>query len=448
MRVFIAARGRRKDLDSEAIPNSNHGMVPSVVVLGGGPAGSTFAALLAQRGWKPILFTDGKIPDLLVGESLIPAVVPLLRELGIEERVAEVSQFKPGVSFVHPKAEHDMDFCFESVRDILPTYAYNVPRPTFDQLLADRASELGVTKVPTRASIEPDGNGGIRLSDDSLAAAPMLQGRQPDWIIDATGRSRLVARTLQIAAREGPRKDVAYFAHFQGCQHPKAEGQVIISRLESGWAWRIPLQKRMSIGVVLDQNTARSLGDSPETRLNAALERDPCTSQSMENAQRITGVKTYTNYQLISEQGSGPGWAQLGDAFGFVDPMLSPGLFLAMESARLLADRFTCSGSPTGPTPSELASYGKQMDQWLKAWADLIEMFYDGRIFSLQEAGQQILQQRSNRITRGIRSHLHRQIACMAAGAWTTRAYSRQVLRLSSKYLIWGVTPPHEMAIN
>ncbi|MGY8688798.1 MAG: NAD(P)/FAD-dependent oxidoreductase, partial [Verrucomicrobiales bacterium] len=243
-------------------------MSTTIAILGGGPAGATFAALLAQHGLHPVLFADEKAPDLLVGESLIPAIVPLLRRLGIEDRVAAISQLKPGVSFVHPKAKQDMDFTFESVEGVLPTYAYNVPRPAFDQLLANRAEELGVEIVKHRALVEPNGAEGLRLTDTSLAAAPSLEGRQPDWVIDATGRHRHFARTLKIPATEGPRKDIAYFAHYDGCHHPKAEGQVIITRLETGWSWRIPLAEgRMSIGVVMDRDAAKALGDTPETRL-------------------------------------------------------------------------------------------------------------------------------------------------------------------------------------
>ncbi len=420
-----------------------------IAILGGGPAGSTLAALLAQAGLHPVLFDDEKTPDLIVGESLIPAIIPFLRRLGIEDEVAAISKYKPGVSFIHPQADHDIDFTFESVRDVLPTYAYNVPRPAFDRILANRAGELGVTKIRHRATVQRDGESGrLCLTKESMAAAPVLQGRQPDWLVDATGRHRLFARTLGIEARVGPRKDVAYFAHYEGCQHSKATGQVIITRLESGWSWRIPLRNRMSIGVVINREVAKDLGDCPESRLAAAITRDSYLAEATRGAQRISPVKTYSNYQLVSQQGHGPGWVQLGDAYGFVDPMLSPGLFLAMESANLLADAFIQADDPSrGPSETTLARYATQFEHWLQAWSELVEMFYDGRLFSLQEAGHRILEERSNRLTRGIQKHLQKHIACMAAGAWTTRGYSRRLVRLSTKHLVWGVTAPEDLAI-
>lgn len=420
----------------------------TVAILGGGPAGATLAARLAQGGIRPVLFADGKAPELLVGESLIPAVVPILRRLGIDERVAGMATPKPGVSFVHPKATQDMDFTFDSVEGVLPTYAYNVPRPAFDHLLATRAEELGVSAIRHRAQVEPDGNGGVRLTPESLAAAPLLEGKQPDWLIDASGRQRLLARALEIPARKGQRQDVAYFAHFQGYHHPKAPGQVIITRLEAGWSWRIPLPSdRLSIGVVLDREAARALGDTPEDRLHAAIHADPYLAPAVATATRVTAVKSYANYQLTSKQGFGLGWIQLGDAYGFVDPMLSPGLFMAMHSADALADLFLVQ--PQGPNAQALRRYFDQLDDWLRAWTELIDLFYSGRIFSLQAAGERILQvTRRNPVPRMLQKHLHSHIACMTAGAWTTRRYSRRLIRFASKHLIWGVPPAETMAIR
>lgn len=406
------------------------------------------AALLAMEGHRPVLFDDEKVPDLLVGESLIPAIVPYLRKLGIEDEVATISTHKPGVSFVHPKADQDIDLSFQAVAGVLPTYAYNVPRPAFDQILARRAAALGVSRIRHRADVIPDGNGGLQLTPESLAAVPNLKGRQPDWIIDASGRRRLSGKALGLPVSRGPRKDVAYFAHFENCRHPKADGQVIITRLASGWSWRIPLPGRMSIGIVLNHEDAKRLGTDPESRLAAAMARDPFLSEATAEAKRVTAVKTYSNYQQRSAQGFGPGWIQLGDAYGFVDPMLSPGLFLAMESGRLLADLFLHAKDPRhGPSQAELTRYSRSFERWLQSWSELIEMFYDGRLYSLQEAGHRILQERSNLITRGLQRHIHKNIACMAAGAWTTRPYSRRLIRFGAKRLVWGVSSPETMSI-
>jgi flavin-dependent dehydrogenase len=273
-----------------------------------------------------------------LGESLIPAIVPVLRKLNLEERVAAIGLYKPGVSFTFGR-EEEIDFCFKSVsRCDLPTYAYNVPRPAFDALLDERATELGARRVRARAKIERVGEDGLRLSDETLALAPWFNGRQPDLLVDSTGRSRLFARTLEIPSDLGPRRDVSYFAHYHGFKDREPRGQVIIGRLNRGWSWRIPLRDCISVGVVMNKDDAAPLGATPEERLENAIAQDPVLAEAGTQRQRITEVATYTNYQLVSQRGFGPGWVMTGDAFGFVDPMLSPGLWLALRSAELLTE--------------------------------------------------------------------------------------------------------------
>jgi flavin-dependent dehydrogenase len=125
--------------------------VQSVGVIGSGPSGAALASFLAMKGVEVTLFDDGRRPDIIVGESLIPAIIPVLRKLKLEERVAAIGLYKPGVSFTFGR-EEEIDFCFKSVEGCdLPTYAYNVPRPAFDALLDERATELGGRRVPARA---------------------------------------------------------------------------------------------------------------------------------------------------------------------------------------------------------------------------------------------------------------------------------------------------------
>jgi flavin-dependent dehydrogenase len=325
--------------------------VKTVGIIGSGPSGAALAAFLAMKGRDVTLFDDGRRPELIVGESLIPAVIPILRKLGLEERAAAICQHKPGVTFTLD-ATDKIEFCFTSLAGTpMPTYAYNAPRPAFDNLFDQRAEELGVQRVRARAKIERCGTDSVQLAGETLALAPWLNGKQPDLLVDATGRSRLFAHTLEIPAEVGPRKDVAYFAHYEGFAENEPRGQVIIGRLANGWCWRIPLPGRLSVGVVLNKDAAAQLGATPEERLEAAITRDPVLSAAGRNRRRLTDIFTYTNYQLVSTRGHGPGWAMSGDAFGFVDPMLSPGVFLALHSAELLSenlDNLEASSSAPG----------------------------------------------------------------------------------------------------
>lgn len=376
------------------------------------------------------LFDDGRRPDLIVGESLIPGVVPVLRRLGLEERAAAICQHKPGVTFTFD-VDEEVAFCFQSLAGTtMPTYAYNAPRPAFDRLFDERADELGVRRVRARAKIERVGADGVQLSAETLAQAPWLQGKQPDLLVDSTGRSRLIARTLEIPAKVGPRKDVSYFAHYEGFEENRPKGQVIIGRLAEGWCWRIPLRDRLSVGVVLNKETAAQLGATPEERLEAAIERDPVLAAAGKNRRRLTEVPTYTNYQLVSERGHGPGWVMTGDAFGFVDPMLSPGMLLALHSAELLSENL-----------DNLPAYSREMRKLIQAWMGLIRYFYDGRIFAMYQSGMAFERAFPGRITQALHDFFNRKVACMASGATTTSRFGHGMLEIMAHPAGWKTNP-------
>ncbi len=410
--------------------------INTVAIIGSGPSGATLASLLAMRGVEVTLFDDGRRPDLIVGESLIPTIIPVLRTLGIEDRVKAVCQHKPGVSFTFG-LEEEIDFCFESVANCaLPTYAYNAPRPAFDRLLDERATELGAKRARCRAKVERVGADGLRLAEETLAEAPWLKGRQPDLLVDSTGRSRLFARTLEIPAQLGPRKDVAYFAHYEGFEHNKMAGQVIIGRLEAGWSWRIPLPDCLSVGIVVNKDEAARLGTNAEERLEALIERDPVLSAAGRNRRRVSEVATYTNYQLISERGHGPGWVMSGDAFGFVDPMLSPGMWLALHSAELLTERL-----------DDLAGYEREMRAEIKSWMQLIEYFYDGRMFAMYHTGISWERKYPGKISQFMHRYFDRTIACMASGATTRSRYGHGMLQFMARPGMLKANPA-ELAIR
>jgi flavin-dependent dehydrogenase len=305
-----------------------------------------------------------------------------------------------------------------------------VPRPAFDALLDERATELGGRRVPARAKIERVGEDGLRLADETLALAPWLNGRQPDLLVDSTGRSRLFARTLEIPSDLGPRRDVAYFAHYHGFKEKEPRGQVIIGRLAHGWSWRIPLRDCLSVGVVMNKDDAAPLGATPEERLEAAIAQDPVLAEAGPERQRITEVATYTNYQLVSQRGFGPGWVMTGDAFGFVDPMLSPGLWLALHSAEILTEHL-----------DDLPSYGRQIHELIRAWMELIEYYYNGKMFAMYHTGMDIERKFPVKATRILHKHIETQIACMASGASTLSRYSRGMVKFMSKHGIWKSDP-------
>lgn len=424
-------------------------MSPQIIIVGAGPAGCTLAALLAMRGVPALVFDDDKRPPLLVGESLIPAVVPLFRKLGIEDRVKEFCVHKPGAAFFATTGEK-LHFSFQNVADHLPPYSYNTPRPELDRLLRQRAEELGARFVKAHAKVRAEGDTLI-LDEESRQAAGLAPGAPQPLLVDATGRSRLFARTLQLPAHRGPRNDIAYFAHYENFRHDEvAPGNVIISVLTHGWSWRIPLKDRLSVGVVISKDHASTLGTTAEERLSACIRQEPLLRDCAAQAKRVTDVMTYTNYQLLSERGFGPGWILLGDAFGFVDPMLSPGLFMSMEGARLLDELVLQPHPQPGPAQTEaLERYSAQVVRWHRGWSQLVEYFYNGQIFRAYEGGRKLCATYpETHVMRKFDRYVNRTIASMASGGRTCSLYSQTFLKIICRYLIRDVQPASYFSVR
>ena len=437
-------------------PDTVSGGLLRVAIVGAGPSGSALAILLKRDGADVTLFDDPRRSPLLVGESLVPAVVPILRRLGLEEQVASFSRVKPGASFVWSSSDQ-VRVAFDRFAPAVFPYAYNIPRPRFDAALLAGAVASGVRHVPIRAQLQRHAANGadaeLTLSPETLAAAPELGGRQPHLIVDATGRARYVARLLEIPARMGPRKDVAHFAHFEGFRWNDTPGQVVVTRGRAGgWTWSIPLQQRLSIGIVLSQDDAARLGRTAEERLAQAIATDPWLASIAGSATRVTDVATYANYQLVSERGYGRGWVMAGDAFGFVDPMLSPGVFLALRSAELLADGLApWLRRREIPSLDELdramATYARVQNAMLSAWLELVAYFYDGRVAALMKAGRTWNALGSLRLKHAMDEHVARHVGLLASGAATTARYSRALLRFLVRHGLRGVDPA-ELAIR
>jgi flavin-dependent dehydrogenase len=429
---------------------------PKVVIVGAGPAGCTLAGLLAKRGIDCLVFDDDKRPDLLVGESLIPGVVPVFRQLGIEDRVAAMATRKPGASFFVTDGGPRLHFSFKNVEGHLPPYSYNTPRPEFDNLLRSRAEELGAKFVSARAELETgteNGEATIRLSARSREVAGLPEEAKP-LLIDCSGRTRAFARAMNLPSEKGERDDIAYFAHYEDFDHDEVDpGQVIISVLRAGWSWRIPLPGRLSVGIVVSKEHAKTLGSTAEERMENALRQEPLLAEKAKRARRITPVMTYSNYQLLADRGHGPGWVLCGDAFGFVDPMLSPGLFMSLVGAQQLDSCIFAHGVDILNQPEKLAralnKYSARIIDWHRAWQELVRYFYDGRIFRIHLAGNNLSMKPSPfNLASRMERHSTRHIASMASGGWTRSKYSRGLMKMLSRYLVWDVPPAESFAVR
>jgi hypothetical protein len=408
-------------------------MINTVAILGGGPAGSTLGTYLARKGLDVVMFADGKRPPLIVGESLVPAVVPFLRDLGVEEEVAGYGTWKGGATFVYNE-EYRLNIWFNQVRGgNSPTYSYNVPRDRFDATLRDVASRAGVTVIEQTGRLERDGNSmRMRLGDETLAAAEtVLHGRQPDWIVDAMGRHRGIPKMLDLPVDAGNRKDTALHAHLDGV-HVEIATNVHTDRLSHGWCWRIPLRGRVSVGFIVDTEVLREFGDTAEEQYDNYMKHEPVMREWSKDGRRITPVVRYTNYQARVTRGIGENWALVGDAFGFVDPVFSSGMLIAMQSARALSEAIA-DGSPQA-----FEKYDAYVKTHLDAWRTVINRFYDGRLLTLFKLGEHVQSRFWGKL---LSFHFRKHMPRVFTGDDVTNPYSSWLVEFMSTRGLYGHDP-------
>ncbi len=417
--------------------------IKTVAILGAGPAASTLATLLARDGVKVALLHRPRAAALLVGESLVPAIILILRRLGVEDEVRSYGKYKPGAIF-NMNEWGDFPFTFADFCGKLPDYAYNVPRIKFEATLLDCAKRAGARVIETEAKVERvAGEDKVRLSAETLAACgDFFTGGasgsgQPDLIVDATGRARVVPKLLDIPAREGGRKDTALFAHLDTAELFKS-GYVHSSRLDHGWSWRIPLQDRVSLGIVIPSEHAAKAGATPEERYDNLLKQDSYLRTVTIGSKRLTPVIEYTNYQLVSTRLVGNGWALVGDTAGFIDPVFSSGLLIGLTSATELADAIRDGGA------AAYQKYERGVIHHLKTWHEIVNYFYDGRMFTSFRVGEMM---RKNVLIRMSFPHINKHMGRIFTGAAGKAAYSMAMMRFLMKYGIKD-EDPKAMAIR
>jgi len=404
--------------------------------VGNGPAGSALAAYLRRAGLGVALFARGKRPPIIVGESLVPAIVPFLRDLGIEDEVAAYSMYKPGATFTfHPMPP--VSFRFADRRGAQTPYSYNVPRDRLDASLAAAAERAGALRIDHSAALLRGARDRVELAPEAAALARTALGGEPELVVDATGRARTLARLLELPTREGPRKDAALHAHCTGIP-TVLPGNVHSDRLERGWAWRIPLPGRVSVGLVVPAEHAARYGNSAEEQFDTILCKDESAQQWGDKAERVTPVVRYTNYQLRATRGTGENWALVGDSLGFIDPVLSSGMLLCMDGARSLA-KATADGSPRAFRRYEARAF-RNLDDW----ARIVDAYYSGRLFTLFKVGEYVRHTWLGRMTDW---HFRKHLPRVFTGEATDSRYSMSVVDFMLKYGLAG-NDPAEFAVR
>ncbi|MGO9930286.1 MAG: NAD(P)/FAD-dependent oxidoreductase [Steroidobacteraceae bacterium] len=311
-----------------------------VAVIGGGPAGSTAAALLARRGYKVIALEKAHHPRFHIGESLLPMNLPLFERLGVLDKVRALGVFKAGADFEADNERGYNTFAFARAIGDSPPHAYQVWRQDFDRMLYQHARECGADAREGHevAAVEQGGPRDTRLevrTDDGRSYR--IQAR---YLVDASGRDAFLAAKRKLRRKNRQHQSAAIFGHFRGAEPRSGEdaGNISIYRFAHGWMWMIPLPDGvMSVGAVCrPEYLKQRKGRSVEYLLDT-LKQNPGLWQRMQRAELIGDARVTGNYSYDSTRMGGPGWVLVGDAFAFLDPVFSSGVYLAMSGAETAA---------------------------------------------------------------------------------------------------------------
>jgi flavin-dependent dehydrogenase len=322
-----------------------------VLVIGAGPGGSSIAGLLAQRGHRVALLEKGHHPRFHIGESLLPANLPLFDALGVGEQVRAIGMLKFGAEFVSPWDGRRQEFLFAEAWDKSMPYAYQVRRSQFDEILARNAVRLGAELregCRVRAVQFAQGEWPVR------AQAQLEDGAAEQWrarfLVDASGRDTLLATQLAHKRRNVRHNSAAVFAHFSGARRFEGdrEGQISIFWFDHGWFWFIPLADgATSVGAVVWPYYLKSRVQPVRDFFLATIALCPPLAERLGDATLISEVEATGNYSYSARRSHGRHYLLVGDAYAFIDPVFSSGVMLAMKTAFAGADAVEeCLASP------------------------------------------------------------------------------------------------------
>lgn len=306
-----------------------------VLVLGGGPGGSSIAATLAEKGWQVDLWEKDPHPRFHIGESLLPHTLPFLKQLGVLEEVERIGLQKFGAELLSPYHDESATLYFAGAMDKSQPYAFQVRRSEFDDILLKNCQKKG---AHVREGLEAKD---VNFSDTGLAMVHGVNAEgkrvsQPTrFVVDATGRQTFLANQLGAKQRNPRHNSAAIFGHFEGVTRlsGKDEGHISLCWFDHGYFWIIPLPGGVtSVGVVCRPSYLKSKQGSLEEFFWQTAHSSPTMADRMKDAKVIMPIVATGNYAYQSTLMTGTQFMLVGDAFAFVDPVFSTGVHLALHS--------------------------------------------------------------------------------------------------------------------
>jgi flavin-dependent dehydrogenase len=349
-----------------------------VAIIGGGPAGSTAATLLARSGRSVIVLERERFPRFHIGESLLPYTMPTFDRLGVRELLDRTFLPKYGAELITACGERKVKFFFENGFRLKHTRSYQVERAHFDKLLLDHAAASGAEvreeTLVDRVSFDSEGVSlRLRAGDAGLSDV------RARYLIDASGRHTVVGQHFKLKQSYPNLNKFSVFAHYDDVLRDPGRDATLTRMVRSHdrWFWMIPLgETRMSIGMVMDTAEFRKLGQSPEDALTAAIDEQPMIRERMDQARRVspvygTGDYSYRNVTLAGER-----WLLAGDAAGFIDPVFSTGVFIAITSGERAADTVHAALSQPSRRERLFREYEKTLNRVMTLYLRFVNSWY------------------------------------------------------------------------
>ena len=351
-----------------------------VIIAGGGPAGSSTANLLRQRGRTALVLEREKFPRFHIGESLLPFGNDIWKELGVFDRMNEMFIHKPGARFIHEETSAEFTYYFDTAIRPGRPYAFQVKRADFDKLLLDRAIELGaeVREQTLVKNVE-------FLTDGVIVHAMGSDGKEytvrAPVFVDATGRDALMANKKQLKVQDDLiTTNVALHCMFTGIPREKGleEGNIIIGLFDGGWYWVIPFKDGdTSVGFVLEKRyTKVNRGQSRHEMYHQVLGSLPHLSALMKDAKPILEVGSQANWSYRCKQFHADRMLMVGDAAAFVDPLFSTGVLLAVNGARFAVEHLDSALTDGDFSSERFAPYQQQCIAGMDIFKTLVSEFY------------------------------------------------------------------------